>query len=106
MTETIENTGNDFFQSLSALVAKQVEERVAKTIEAEMKKYVVNKKLPPYINTSDFYDLTGISQKKQGYLRGSGQIAYSKNGRSITYKREDVEDFLETHRVPKKEEER
>jgi len=91
-----------FFQNLSNMIAEKVEKQVSHMIKEEIKNYSVESKIPPYLNTSEFYELTGISHKKQSYLRKTAQIAYSKNGRSITYKREDVEEFLDTHRVPKK----
>ncbi len=82
--------------------AKKVESRIIDSVREELSKYSLEKKIPPYINTTGFYELTGISYKKQSYLRSKRKIGFSQNGKSITYKREDVEKFLEEHHVPAK----
>jgi len=93
---------DEFFNNFINAIADRVQIEIAKTVKAEIENYAIEKKIPPYLNTTDFYELTGISQKKQSYLREKKKIAYSKHKRSITYKREDVEQFLEEHRVPAK----
>jgi hypothetical protein len=91
------------FKQIITNTVREVEGKLTDIITQELRKYEIKSVVPPYLNTTEFKKLTGIGNKKQSYLRQTGQIAYSKNGRSITYKREDVEKFLEDHRVSKKE---
>lgn len=93
---------DEFFNNFIDAIADRVQKEISKTVKTEIENYAVEKKIPPYLNTTDFHELTGISYKKQSYLREKKKIAYSKHKRSITYKREDVEKFLEDHRVPAK----
>jgi hypothetical protein len=94
----------EFINHIINKIANQVEEKLSSSLKQELSNYSVEKKIPPCLNTTEFYELTGISYKKQSYLRQTNQIGYSKNDRSITYKREDVEEFLDKHHVPAKKE--
>jgi MerR family transcriptional regulator, repressor of the yfmOP operon len=58
-----------------------------------------------YITTKEFRELTGCSYRVQQYLRNTGKIAFSQQGRKIFYKTLDVEKFMEERRVPAKTEE-
>lgn len=96
-----QNIETNFFENLSDVISRKIEESLTRIVKNELSKYSVKTKIEPILNTTDFKNLTGISYKKQQYLRETNQITYSSNGRSIMYKREEVLDFIDKHEIPK-----
>lgn len=52
-----------------------------------------------WLNRHDVKRILGVSDAQLQYLRDSRQIPFSQFGRKIVYKAEDVEAFLNRHRV-------
>ena len=99
MINTENSTAADFLHEVARTISKEIKDDILDIVKKELNKCIVVKRMKPYLNATEFKELTGYSNKKQQKIRDNNEIAYSQNGRSISYKREDIEDFMERHKV-------
>lgn len=76
-----------------------VEETVGALLERRIPKIIRRANRKEYLTTAEFKELCGISYRKQHYLRQEKKISFSQEGRSILYRTEDVEKFMEERRI-------
>ena len=52
-----------------------------------------------WLNTNDVMDYLQCTRRHIQYLRDSEQLSYSQNGRTIRYHIDDIDTFLNNHKV-------
>jgi len=62
------------------------------------------KKLPERINSEEAAKIIGCKESYLAQLRHKGEIPFNKNGRFISYNREEIEAFSLGKRIPTKSE--
>jgi hypothetical protein len=84
-------TEKKFRQILEDTVESILDQRIPKIIRRANRKEV--------LTTSELKELTGMSFRMQKYHRDQGNLPFSKSGRKIFYRTEDVEKFMEERRI-------
>lgn len=83
-----------------------ISDEVESLLERRIPEIIRRANRKEYLTTAELKELTGISFRKQHYLRQEKKISFVQEGRSILYRTEDVEKFMEEHRIePRGEEE-
>lgn len=76
--------------------------RVTKEIVKEVLPEAIRKATrKEWLTTDEVMEMLQCSRRHVQYLRDSKQLPYSQNGRTIRYNIEDVETFLNRHKVEK-----
>ncbi len=76
-----------------------VESAVRRVLSQEITPAVREAQKSETLDTRQLENEFGISQRRQQYLRDSGQIPYHKTGRKILYKRVDIDRYLSERRI-------
>jgi hypothetical protein len=89
----------------TAIVVASIEDLTAAIGEhlaalAETYRQPVQAREKKYLTQADVSALTGWSRRQLAYRRSMGDLPYIKRGRTVLYKRDDVERFLEEGYVP------
>ena len=85
--------------ALAARLTKALSPVVRQAVEDALPAVVRRASLPPYLSKAELSELTGWSERKVDYLRERGRLPYVKVGRSIRFRTNDVERFLDEARV-------
>lgn len=73
---------------------------VARTVTEKVPEIVKSLTQDEYLTTEDVEAEFKISKRSQKHYRDSRQIPFTKHQRKIFYRREDVERFMESNRIP------
>jgi len=76
-----------------------VTKAVNKAIERDLPRLVRKATRKRFLNTEEAMELLGCSRKHLYYLRSQGKLPFSKEGKKIYYDIEDIEAFMEKHKV-------
>ena len=82
-------------QDLESAVQKAVEQTVNEVLPDVIRKATRKK----WLTTDEVMTMLQCSRRHVQYLRDSEQLPYTKNGRTIRYNIDDIEDFLNDHKV-------
>lgn len=82
-------------EDLKEIIRDAVQETVDKSLPGAIRKATRKK----WLTTDEVMELLQCSRRHVQYLRDSDQLPYSKNGRVIRYDIDDVEEFLNDHKV-------
>ncbi len=82
-------------EKLQKIVKQVVQETFEESIPGAIRKATRKK----WLTTEEVMNILQCSRRHVQYLRDSEQLPYSKNGRKIRYDIEDVEAFLNDHKV-------
>jgi len=82
-------------EELQKIVKQVVQETFEESIPGAIRKATRKK----WLTTEEVMNILQCSRRHVQYLRDSEQLPYSKNGRKIRYDIEDVEAFLNDHKV-------
>lgn len=82
-------------EELEEIISSSVKENMIKTLP-EAIRLATEKKI---LRTDDVMKILNCSRRHIQYLRDSGQLSFSQNGRTIIYQRADIEEFLKKNRI-------
>ncbi|MDG5767381.1 helix-turn-helix domain-containing protein [Balneolales bacterium ANBcel1] len=82
---------DDLEQLITKAVRRTVEEALPSAIHKATRK--------KWLNTDEVMKMLQCSRRHVQYLRDSEQLPFVQNGRTIRYDIDDVEHFLNTHKV-------
>jgi excisionase family DNA binding protein len=82
-------------EDLQDIIKAAVKETVDKSLPAAIRKATRKK----WLTTDEVMEMLQCSRRHVQYLRDSEQLPYSQNGRTIRYDVDDVEAFLNDHKV-------
>lgn len=78
---------------------KAVEVAVQKSIDKTLPDVIRKATRKKWITTDEVMEILQCSRRHVQYLRDSGQLPFSQNGRTIRYDIDEVEDFLNDHKI-------
>jgi excisionase family DNA binding protein len=81
--------------SFKALITQAVDEAIKPHIE----RLAATPNMKPVYTIDEVSEMFGVSKRHLQYLRDSGQIGYSKNGRKVLFRAEDLNKFFENHYI-------
>ncbi|MEX2347702.1 MAG: helix-turn-helix domain-containing protein [Balneolaceae bacterium] len=84
-------------EELEEIISNSVRENMVEALP-EAIRIATEKKI---LRTDDVMKILNCSRRHIQYLRDSGQLSYSQNGRTIIYERSDIEDFIKKNKVRK-----
>ena len=84
-------------EDLEDIISRKVKETVNEVLPGAIRKATRKE----WLTTDEVMEMLQCSRRHVQYLRDSKQLPYSQNGRTIRYNIEDVEDFLNRHKVEK-----
>ena len=76
-----------------------VEAAVKRAVLDELPQVIRKATRKKWLTTEEVINLLQCSRRHVQYLRDSGQLLYSKNGRKIRYNIDDIEAFLDDHKA-------
>ena len=76
-----------------------VEAAVKRAVLDELPQVIRKATRKKWLTTEEVINLLQCSRRHVQYLRDSGQLLYSKNGRKIRYDIDDIEAFLDDHKA-------
>ena len=76
-----------------------VEAAVKRAVLDELPQVIRKATRKKWLTTEEVISLLQCSRRHVQYLRDSGQLSYSKNGRKIRYNIDDIEAFLDDHKA-------
>lgn len=82
-------------EELEEIISNSVRENMVKALP-EVIRIATEKKI---LRTDDVMKILNCSRRHIQYLRDSGQLSYSQNGRTIIYERSDIENFIDKNKV-------
>lgn len=82
-------------EELEEIISSSVKENMIKTLP-EAIRLATEKKI---LRTDDVMKILNCSRRHIQYLRDSGQLSFSQNGRTIIYERSDIEEFLKKNKI-------
>lgn len=82
-------------KDLEELIEKSVEKSISNSLPRAIRKATRKK----WLRTDDVMELLQCSRRHVQYLRDSEQLSFSQNGRTIIYDIDEIEAFLNTHKV-------
>lgn len=82
-------------KDLEDIVSKSVEESIKKALPGAIRKATRKK----WLRTDDVMEILQCSRRHVQYLRDSEQLPFSQNGRTIIYDIDEVEAYLNIHKV-------
>lgn len=82
-------------KDLEELIEKSVEKSISNSLPGAIRKATRKK----WLRTDDVMELLQCSRRHVQYLRDSEQLSFSQNGRTIIYDIDEIEAFLNTHKV-------
>lgn len=82
-------------KDLEEIVSKSVKETIEKSLPGAIRKATRKK----WLRTDDVMELLQCSRRHVQYLRDSEQLSFSQNGRTIIYDIDEIEAFLNKHKV-------
>lgn len=85
-------------EDLKEIVKEAVRETVDQSLPGAIRKATRRK----WLTTEETAKMLQVSPRQVQYLRSTNQIPYSQSGRTIRHDIEDVEEFLNSHKVGKK----
>lgn len=80
---------------LEQLITKAVQRTIEEALPSAIRKATRKK----WLNTDEVMKLLQCSRRHVQYLRDSGQLPFTQNGRTIRYDIDEVESFLNNHKV-------
>jgi excisionase family DNA binding protein len=92
MTEVILATPDTLSHMIESAVAAGVARALPGALSDAIRK--------PYLTTSETMELTGLSRRALAYRRASGSLPYTKRGRTVLFRSEDVYRWIEAGYVP------
>jgi excisionase family DNA binding protein len=84
-------------EDLEEIISRVTKETVNEVLPEAIRKATRKE----WLTTDEVMEMLQCSRRHVQYLRDSGQLKYSQNGRTIRYHIEDVEAFLNSHKVEK-----
>lgn len=84
-------------EDLEQIVSSVVKETIDTALPEAIRKATRRK----WLTTDEVMEILQCSRRHIQYLRDSEQLPYSQNGRTIRYNIEDIETFLNNHKVEK-----
>lgn len=88
-------------EDLKRIVNQSVKEAITEALPTALRK--ANRK--QWVNTTDVMHILQCSRRHVQYLRDTKQLAFTQNARTIRYRMEDVENFLNQTHIPSREKE-
>ncbi|MEX1013887.1 MAG: helix-turn-helix domain-containing protein [Candidatus Paceibacterota bacterium] len=85
-------------EDLEKIIAKITEQTVKKVMPDVIRKAT----RPEWLNTEEAKEILKCSTRHLQYLRDTKQLPFSQNGRTIRYHIDDIEAFLNRHKVESK----
>ncbi|OAN62433.1 hypothetical protein A8B79_02460 [Balneola sp. EhC07] len=85
-------------EDLEQIIEKAVKHTVTKSLPEAIRKATRKK----WLNTEEVMELLQCSRRHIQYLRDEELITFSQSGRTIRYDIEEVENFLNSHKVKSK----
>ncbi|GAA5522198.1 helix-turn-helix domain-containing protein [Aliifodinibius salicampi] len=82
-------------EDLEEIISRKVKETVNDVLPGAIRKATRKE----WLTTDEVMEMLQCSRRHVQYLRDSKQLPYSQNGRTIRYHIEDVEAFLNRHKV-------
>ncbi|NGP75623.1 helix-turn-helix domain-containing protein [Balneolaceae bacterium YR4-1] len=82
-------------EELEDIISRVTRETVNEVLPGAIRKATRNE----WLTTDDVMEMLQCSRRHVQYLRDSKQLPFSQNGRTIRYHIEDVEAFLNDHKV-------
>lgn len=82
-------------KDLEQLITKAVRRTIEEALPSAIRKATRKK----WLNTDDVMKMLQISRRQAQFLRDSDQLPFVQNGRTIRYDIDEVEHFLNTHKV-------
>lgn len=91
----------DIFVPTRKAMDEMLEEKFNEILEKKIPKLIRKANRKPYLTTSDFKELFGVSSRLQKHYRDNCGLPYIQEGKKIFYKTDEVEEWLEKRRVNK-----
>ncbi|GAA5522397.1 helix-turn-helix domain-containing protein [Aliifodinibius salicampi] len=82
-------------EDLEDIISRKVKETVNEVLPGAIRKATRKE----WLTTDEVMEMLQCSRRHVQYLRDSKQLPYSQNGRTIRYHIQDVEAFLNRHKV-------
>lgn len=86
-------------EDLEELIDKSIKRNINKVLPEAIRKATRNE----WLTTDEVMEMLQCSRRHVQYLRDSEQLSYYQNGRTIRYHIEEVESFLNNHKVESKD---
>ena len=84
---------------LEDIVSRAVTQTMEQTLPAVIRKATRKR----WLTTGEVMEMLQCSRRHVQHLRDTEQLSYSQNGRTIRYQVEDVEAFLNSHKIKSRE---
>lgn len=86
-------------EELEKIVSRSVKKNIKEVLPEAIRKATRKQ----WLTTDEVMEILQCSRRHVQYLRDSNQLTYSQNGRTVRYHIEDVEAFLNNHKVERRE---
>jgi excisionase family DNA binding protein len=80
-------------------IKKLITEAVNEAIKPHIDRLLTTPNMKPVYTIDEVTEMFGVSKRHLQYLRDSGQIGYSKSGRKVLFRAEDLNKFFENHYI-------
>lgn len=90
---------NEVFIPTQSKFEEIIERKTASVLETLIPQLIRQANRKPYLTTSEFEELTGMSSPTQKYHRDAGNLPYIQEGRRIIYETVDAEKFLQERKT-------
>lgn len=85
-------------------IEEATEKAVSRLLSEKLPALVRKAAQKPWLTTEEAMEYMQCSRRHLQYLRDSKQIPHSQSGRTIRYHIDDIDDFLNRHRIKSRDE--